>query len=129
MSKSPLLFRPSLDDPNDIELDRTLSILIALVGSLCNEFAAVGGFVAFGFSIPNFSCNFVCEVTGPAFSSSSVQSFKRCYLLTLIRDFLDRHRAQFPETLHSGFCTSKMRSVTVPRFGLFFQNSQIRIMR
>ena len=54
--------------------------------------------------------------------------------------FWDRHRARFPEknsktwehiqndgTLRSGFFFRKTRSVTVPRFGFFFQNSRIRV--
>ena len=54
--------------------------------------------------------------------------------------FWDRHRARFPEknsktweniqndaTLRSGFFFRKTRSVTVPRFGFFFQDSRIRV--
>ena len=73
MSKSPLLFLPSFDAPNDIELDRFISRLTLLPGFLRTEFDAVGGFEScIGMSIPNFSFNTASE----GFLSSSVKSSK-----------------------------------------------------
>ena len=77
MSKSPLLFLPSLVAPNDIELDRLCSRFVLLPGLIWIEFATVGGFESWtGISIPNFSFNTASE----GFLSSSVKTFQIRFL-------------------------------------------------